>query len=286
MHTILVRYAEIGLKSRPIRKRFETILVNNLMDALMGEGIEALVTAQYGRIFVEAGDVDRASRALARVFGVASVSPVAGCSSDLEEMKRVIADLSQPLLSEGQSFAVRARRIGDHPYTSMDLGRELGSAVYLANEDKGIRVDLTDPDVVVHVEVRDRRAYLFSSSIPGPGGLPLGSQGKVLAVLEEERDALAAWLIMKRGCRTIAVGEEGSAAVGILKAWDPKLRVLPTQDLAEASRRYKALAVVFGYSLKDFEKMRNIDIPVPAFFPLVGMDEKEIEERLERIRGQ
>jgi thiamine biosynthesis protein ThiI len=280
-----VRYAEIGLKSRSVRKRFETILVNNLMDALAGEGIEGLIITEHKRIFVEAGDQDLACRALSRVFGVASVSPVVRCSSDMDEMKGAIADYSRPRLSMGQSFAVKARRTGDHQYTSMDLGRELGSAVYLANEGKGIRVDLTDPDVVIHVEVREKRAYLFSSYVPGPGGLPLGSQGKVLALLEEEKDALAVWLIMKRGCRAIAIGDEGSSAVRMLKAWDAKMRVLPPQDLTEASRRYKALAVVFGHTMREIERIKEIDIPVPAFFPLVGMDEKEIEGRLERIRA-
>ncbi len=285
MGSILVRYAELGLKSRSVRRRFEAILVDNLMSSLANAGLEGLVTTEYGRIFVEVDDPERASKALARVFGVSSVSSVVRCSSDMGEMKVRIAELSQPLLQRGQSFAVRARRAGIHPYTSVDLGRELGSAIFLANEEKGVRVDLTDPDVEIYVEVRDRRAYFFSSYIPGPGGLPLGSQGRVVVLLEQERDALAGWLIMKRGCRAIALGEEGSPAAKILKAWDPALRIAKEEDLAEAVRKHRALAAVFGFVLEDFERIKEVDVPVPAFFPLVGMDGKEIEERLERIRA-
>jgi thiamine biosynthesis protein ThiI len=285
MGSILVRYAEMGLKSRSVRKRFESILVDNLMSSLANAGLEGLIATEYGRIFVEVEDPVRASSVLSRVFGVSSVSSVIRCPGEMEEMKRKIADFSKPLLKEGQSFAVRARRTGDHPFTSMDLGRELGSAVFLANEEKGVRVDLTDPDVEVFAEVRERKAYLFSAYIPGPGGLPLGSQGKVVVLLEQERDALAAWIIMKRGCRAIALGQDDSAAAKLLRAWDPTLKVSSAMDLAEALKRHKALAAVFGYTLEDFEKIKEVNLPVPAFFPLVGMDSKEIEERLERIRA-
>jgi thiamine biosynthesis protein ThiI len=285
MGSILVRYAELGLKSRSVRRRFESILVDNLMSSLANAGLEGLVTTEYGRIFVEVDDPERASRALARVFGVSSVSSVVRCTSDMGEMKALIAELSQPILQRGQRFAVRARRAGTHPFTSVDLGRELGSAVFLANEEKGVRVDLTDPEVEIYVEVRDRKAYFFSSYIPGPGGLPLGSQGRVIVLLEQERDALAGWLIMKRGCRAIALGDEGSPAAKVLKAWDPTLKIVKVEDLAGAVRKHRALAAVFGFGLEEFERIKQVDIPVPAFFPLVGMDGKEIEERLERIRA-
>ena len=285
MGSILVRYAEIGLKSRSVRRRFESILIDNLMSSLAYEGIEGLVSSEYGRIFIEVDDAPSAISALSRVFGVASVSPVLRCSSDMEEMKKRIAELSVPLIEEGQSFAVRARRIGNHPFTSVDLGRELGSAVYVANERKGIRVDLTNPDLEIFVEVREKKAYLFHTFVPGPGGLPLGSQGRVVALLEKESDALAAWLIMKRGCKTIALGSEDSAAVRILRSWDHHLKVLDPADLSEAVRRYRAHAAVFGLRLADFERIKGIRLTVPAFFPLIGMGDSEINIRLQRIKA-
>jgi len=286
MELVLVRYAEMGLKSRAVRKRFESILVENMMSALARAGVEGIITTEQGRVFVETLRVGEAVVALSRVFGVSSVSPVLRTSSDLEVMRQAIATFSQGLLRQNQSFAVRARRTGTHPYTSMDLGRELGSAVWLANEDKKPRVDLGDPDVEFFVEVREKKAYMFSEYVAGPGGLPMGSQGKVIAVLEREKDAVAAWLIMKRGCRVIGVGGEDGPAVAALRPWDPDIKVVPEGDIAELVRRHKAMAVVFGYGLEDFQRISELKILAPAFYPLVGMTEEEIEERFRAIKVQ
>lgn len=284
MDLILVRYAEMGLKSQAVRKRFERILVDNTMSNLADAGLEALITTEQGRVFVEPQDIDQAIKVLRRVMGVSSVSPVLKCRSDMETMKRVAAEYSKSLYHAGQSFAVRARRAGEHSFTSNEVGKEVGSAIWVANEEKGPKVDLKHPDVEFFVEVREKNAYIFSEYIPGPGGLPMGSQGRVVALLERDRDALAAWLIMKRGCRIIAIAEEENEAMLILRRWDVDMKVVPNGGLPEVSKKNRALAVVFGYGLDDFEKIKNIDVPVPAFFPLVGMSEEEIEERLNAIR--
>jgi thiamine biosynthesis protein ThiI len=285
MELVLVRYAEMGLKSRAVRKRFENILVENMMSALAGAGIEGIVRSEQGRLFVQTDRVDPAVRVLSRVFGVSSVSAVVQVSSELQEMRRAIASYSLDKMRQGRSFAVRARRTGDHPYTSMELGKELGSAIWLANEDKRPRVDLKRPDLEFFVEVRDNRAYIFSRYIGGPGGLPMGSQGRVVALLERDRDALAAWLIMKRGCRVIGIGEEGTQPVEILRRWDPDMRLVPPGELADIVKRNRAVAAVFGYGIEDFQKIKELSIPAPAFFPVIGMTKEEIEERISAIRA-
>ncbi len=284
MDLILVRYAELGLKSQAVRKRFERILVDNMMSNLADAGLEALITTEQGRVFVEPQDIDQAVKVLRRVMGIASVSPVLRCRADMETMKRVAAEYSKSLYHQGQSFAVKARRAGQHSFTSNDVGKEVGSAIWIANEEKGPKVDLKNPDVEIFVEVRDKNAYIFSEYVPGPGGLPMGSQGRVVALLERERDALAAWLIMKRGCRVIAIAKQENEAVRILRRWDSDLKVVGDGELAEVAKKNRALAAVFGYGLDDFEKIKRIDIPVPAFFPLVGMSEEEIGERLRVIK--
>jgi thiamine biosynthesis protein ThiI len=285
MDLILVRYAELGLKSPAVRRRFERILVDNILSALAGRSMEAIVSAEWGRVFVKTEHIEEGLKTISRVFGVASVSPVISCGSGMEEMKRVVAEFSLPLMKEGTRFAIRARRTGNQGYTSMDVGRELGSAVFLANEHKRVKVDLTDPEVEIYVEVRDRKAYIFSEYVPGPGGLPLGSQGKVLALLEKERDALAAWLIMKRGCRVVGISCPGNPVPDILRYWDPEMRVIRGSDIDAALSETKAAAVVYGYTLAEFKKIKAVDIPVPAFFPLVGMEPEELERRLKEIEG-
>ncbi len=281
---ILVRYAEVGLKSRGVRRFFERVLVNNMMNLLAKNRVEALINIDQGRIFVETDKPSEAVKVLSRVFGIASLSLTIKTGSGMEEMQRIAAEFSKPLLKPGDGFAIRARREGDHKYTSQDVGREVGSAVYLANEEKGIHVDLTHPDVEIFVEVRRKDAYIFSEYIPGPGGLPMGSQGRVVALIEEERDALAAWLIMKRGCKAIIVSHLENGPLSILEKWDSNLKVVRDGDLASAVKQNKALAAVFGYGVRDLEKIKKIELEVPAFFPLVGMDEAEISLRLDGIK--
>jgi thiamine biosynthesis protein ThiI len=281
---ILIRYAELGLKSRSVRRFFETILIDNMMASLAKEGIEALINSEQGRIYVTTDSIPEAINVLTRVFGVASVSPVIESGSTMEEMCAIAAEYSTTILREGQGFAIKARREGNHPYKSMDVGREVGSAVFLANEDKHVKVNLSKPDITIYVEVRDKRAYIFSEYIPGPGGLPMGSQGKVVAVVNEERDALAAWLLMKRGCRTFFLGRP-DGPIRILERWDPNLTIVEGGDLKKVIKDNKAQAVVFGYSLRDFDRIKEVMVDTPAFFPLVGMTEAEVKERLAAIKA-
>lgn len=285
MDVILVRYAEVGLKSTGVRRYFEGLLIDNMLTALASHGLEALVTSEQGRIYVTSDQIDKAIPVVRRVFGVASVSPALVGDSGMEAMKRTAAEYSQSMLGPNQSFAVKARRDGNHPYTSMDVGREVGSAIFLANEEKGVRVDLTRPDVTFYVEVREKKAYLFSEYFPGPGGLPLGSQGKVLAMVENERDALAAWMLMKRGCRVVAWSPTGAGPFEMLRAWDPKLKVILGSDRSRALRDTKALAVVHGHSLREFDRIKESPLEPLSFFPLVGLSDVEIMERLDNIRA-
>jgi len=279
---ILARYAEVGLKSRGVRRYFERILVNNIMTALAKNDIEALVNAEHGRLFIETGEIDRAIAIISRVFGIASLSPVLRAESNLPDMMRVAAEYSRTLLHPGDSFAVRPRREGDHPFTSVDVGREVGSAIWQANEDKKVRVDLSHPDVEIFVEVRKNRTYIFSQYVPGPGGLPMGSQGRVVARVDNEEDALAAWLVMKRGCRVIVLSEHEAAS--ILQPWDPYLAVEKGKGIREMIREHHAHAAVFGCRMEDFEGLKKINLEVPAFFPLIGFTDDEVEKRLETIK--
>jgi thiamine biosynthesis protein ThiI len=282
---ILARYAEVGLKSSGVRRYFESILLDNMLTALQAHGLEALITCEQGRIYITTDRIDECLPVLRRVFGVASVSPALISDSAMEEMQKAAAEYSRTVLREGQSFAVKARREGNHPYKSMDVGREVGSAIFLANEDRGVRVDLTHPDVTFYVEVRERRAYIFSEYLSGPGGLPMGSQGKVVALVETERDALAAWMLMKRGCRVFVSTSSREGPASMLGAWDPRLKMSVSRDLQKVLHDVKALATVHGYGIGDIEAIKELRFQVPAFFPLTGMTDDEVEERLTHIRS-
>lgn len=284
MDLIIVRYAEMGLKSRPVRQRFERILIDNMMGALASVGVEGLISTESGRVYVRSDNEESAMKAISMVFGVASLSPVLQCKATMDDIKSKTAEFSTTLIGEGQSFAVRARREGVHDFSSMDINREVGSAIWTANQDKGVSVNLQKPDVEVFVEVRGARAFIFHRSIPGPGGLPMGSQGKVVALASQERDLLAAWLMMKRGCKVSVVTEDESLVL-TLRRWDPNLRVEPLSNQEYLVHRWGALATVYGYTFREVERITAIHSPLPSFFPLVGMDDREIDERLKAIQA-
>jgi len=153
------------------------------------------------------------------------------------------------------SFAIRARRSGTHPYTSQDLGREAGSAVWTAVP--GLRVDLTNPEREIFIEVRENKAYIFHETLSGPGGLPLGTQGRAVGLVESELDLVSAWLLMRRGARTTlaVIGDE--AIVEPLRRWDVHLKVLswePGLDLKELVRVSRSEALFLQESVKTVER--------------------------------
>ena len=276
MSILLIRYAEIGLKSAPVRRRFENQLKDNILTMLMEDGVEALVTKRGARYYVEATDPDAAVRSVRKVFGVASISVAEVCSSKMEDMCAVAAEYSKGRISEGQSFAVKARREGSQGYSSMDVGREVGSAIFLANEDIGVKVNLTDPEVIFYVEVRDNQAYIFQDYIRCHAGLPVGSQGKVVAHVEDDRGLVSAWLMMKRGCRVLLRGED---YLPLLRQYDPIMKAVD-RDVGRNIFGY-----VLGTRLEDVGKVDVSSYDLPVYFPTMGMTDEEVATLAETIRN-
>ena len=278
MAILLLRYAEIGLKSTPVRRRFESILKDNLLNRLMEDGVEALVTNKGARFYVEATDIDAAISSVRRVFGIASLSVAEESTSRMEDMCQTAAEYSKGRIGKGQSFAVKARREGSPGYTSLDMGKEIGSAIFLANEDKGVRVDLTNPDVTFFVEARDNRAFIFQDYIRCHAGLPVGTQGKVIAELDgSDRSVVSAWLMMKRGCRVLI---KSDSDYSMLSQYDTYLR---PYDLQKDDPK-KMLGYVSG---ADLDSIKDIDVtqfPIPVFFPTVGMTDDEVDLIMNTIK--
>ena len=191
----LVRLAaEIATKSRRTRSHFLARLEQNITDALKSTTDGYELDAGWSRIFVRAAS-DQVLPALTRIPGLSSVSPVDGVAQArldaiVEEGTRLYGDRVK-----GKRYAVRARRQGSHSFSSHDIHVHLGAAL-----NPGARVDLDDPQVRIEVEVRGDVAYLFSRRVPGAGGLPLGVEGRALALISGGYDsAVAAALMLKRG---------------------------------------------------------------------------------------
>lgn len=204
-NTTLVAYSEIALKSEPVRRYLENMLIENLRYALMRNGLAgAKIGKLRGRIIVQGVDARRAVQVASKVFGVALAMPAVETTASLTNMAETAAQMADSIMAVGQTFAIDARRAGKHPYTSKDIEVQAGSEVLKRLSDRNIRVDLDNPDRVIYVEARGDVAYVYNEVLEGPSGLPLGSQGKVVALLSGGVDsATASWLMMKRGALTI-----------------------------------------------------------------------------------
>jgi len=167
--------------------------------------------------------------------------------------------------------------VGTHPFTSQDLARELGDVVRLAHP--GVSVNLSHPDIEIHIEVRQNRAFVFREIWPGPGGLPLGSQGRGLAVVNDRGGMVAAWMGMKRGCRIAVATAPGNPLVEPLRRWDVRLKVLdlqPNGQLAELVKITRADAVFLGTRWSFFDPGDHRGLNVPVFEPVIGLSDEEV----------
>ncbi len=204
---ILVRYGELALKSAPVRREFESFLRRNILDQFVREGLTGRLRSDHGHLYVEVDDGPRALRVLQRVFGITSLSLVHEVPSDRAAIRDRLLELSDPGSRRGpRSPSAPVATGGRHPFTSQELARDLGGDVLERFADRHLQVDLEDhPDVELFVEVRGPRTYLSFDRVRGPGGLPLGVAGRLVALVDGPRGALGAYLMMKRGCRVAIV---------------------------------------------------------------------------------
>jgi tRNA uracil 4-sulfurtransferase len=195
---VLVRYHEIALKGRN-RPFFVEKLVINLRRATADLGT-LHVQGYAGRVSLEVPDGvnwDALAERLRRVFGIANFSRVHEAPRDLPGLEAaVLAAVAGRTLG---SFRVSTRRSDKQfPHRSAELDRRLGAAIAAAT---GAPVDLGNPDTTVHVEVLHRNILFSFERLRGPGGFPVGTAGRVLALLSGGIDSpVAAWRLMKRGC--------------------------------------------------------------------------------------
>lgn len=195
--TIIVRYGELALKSEPVRKRFERSLINSIKRSLRETPHK--IRTERGRIFVDTSATAKTIKILSQIPGITSISPAAMTVADLDAIKEKVTPIAKKMLKPGMSFAVRTTRIGEHSFSSRDINVAIGS--HILSLQKDLKVNLTHPDVEISIEVRGNDAYIFSKTIEGIGGLPVGTQGRVVAILSgDKKDAVAAFMMLKRGC--------------------------------------------------------------------------------------
>ena len=215
MGLILVRYVgEIGIKGKN-RTYFVKRLRRNVRDALKKNAVSGDVWSEGQRLFVQVGDdaLATAIAALQRIFGVASLSPATRIPPDpsgqasgrgLDAIREEALALARRAgLKPPASFRIATRRADKtFPFRSPEINRVVGGAVQEATQ---ARVDLSDrADLTIGIEVRVAGTLVYGEVWPGPGGMPLGTQGRAFVLLSGGIDSpVAAWLMMRRGCGII-----------------------------------------------------------------------------------
>lgn len=203
----LIKYGEIAIKGKN-RYLFENALVEKIKHRIYKIG-KFKVVKEQGRIFVQAledFDEDDALNALTKVFGVVGVSPVwVVDDSDIEVIKATCRDyIEKEYDKKDFTFKVEARRgFKNYPMTSMEISSEIGA--YLLDTFPELKVDVHNPEVRIKVEIRNQ-TYIYSKTIKGLGGMPVGTNGKAMLMLSGGIDSpVAGYKIAKRGVHIDAV---------------------------------------------------------------------------------
>ena len=206
--SFLIKYAEIGIKGKN-RYLFEDALVRQIRNALGRCDGEFHVHKTQGRIFVDAlseFDFDDAVEQMKTVFGISGICPVVVVEDrGFEQLKQdVIAYIEKVYPDKNKTFKVAARRSRkDYPFDSVEINMEMGGVILDAFPQ--MKVDVHHPDILLTIEVREK-IYIYSEIIPGPGGMPVGTNGKGMLLLSGGIDSpVAGYMIAKRGVKIDAV---------------------------------------------------------------------------------
>lgn len=206
--SFLIKYAEIGTKGKN-RYLFEDALVHQIKNALKKVEGTFLASKESGRIYVQAMgpyDYGQVMEALQRVFGIAWICPMLQVEDkDFGRLKETVVDyVDQVYPDKHFTFKVESRRADkEYPIHSEQMNRDLGERILEAFPDT--KVDVHKPDVLLKVEVR-KVVNIYSRMVPGPGGMPVGTNGKAMLLLSGGIDSpVAGYMIAKRGVKVDAV---------------------------------------------------------------------------------
>ena len=198
---LIVKYGEIGVKGKN-RYIFENKLIKNVKNILKPIG-KFNVYKEYGRIYVDLDgyDYEEVVEEVRKVFGIVGVCPAVRADKDYNLLKELALKMLEEKIEQGyKSFKVDSRR-GDKDFklTSQEMSLDIGG--YLVSQVKDrIAVDVRNPEVKIHCELRQNHVMVYSDTIPGYGGLPLGTNGRAMSLLSGGIDSpVASWMVAKRG---------------------------------------------------------------------------------------
>ncbi|MBN1644496.1 hypothetical protein JW851_00450 [Candidatus Woesearchaeota archaeon] len=279
MNSVIVRYSEIGLKGKN-RIVFEKKLMNNIRSCLNRNKINfSVIKKPMGRILIP--EIDSV-KPLNCVFGISSFSEAINAGFDIDKVKQTALSLIKDGL-DGKSFYVSCQRLDKRfPVKSVDFAKELGEYIY---EKTKAKVSFKKPGITLYAEIIDGFVYLFTEKKKGCGGLPLGIEGNIVALVEDESSLLAALLMMRRGCSVFCVAKK-EFDISLLKRYvygsRVELKILKTDnEINEFAEKVNAKAIVVADT---FESIEEYDFNIPVYRPLSAFSKEQIEEKLDEFR--
>ena len=306
---VLVSSAEFALKSTPVRRSMEQRLIDDLKFALRNIGIEnAKIGKDAGRIVVTSiSDSAAVTAACSKVFGVAYAAPATKVNGSIESIKRQIVQLAKEKILQGESFAIRCHRSAPSNTSRRQVEVEAGAEVLKALQERMVRVKLNHPDRTIFADLSGENTYVYSQKTPGPGGLPISSQWKMLAILDSgPLSIFSAFVLMKRGClvqlliphveetsidrqlalahelRRFVTREKHNTIIMHIesKSCSPSLIRLLSLDIAIKKRFRGVIFSDLSGQLSNnhvlTSKARKVGLPI--FQPLIGFGKAELEE--------
>ncbi|MBT4121230.1 MAG: tRNA 4-thiouridine(8) synthase ThiI [Candidatus Magasanikbacteria bacterium] len=250
---IIVHYDEIAIKGKN-RPKFEGQLVDNIREKIKIAKLKGEVQKKYGRLDIVIPELDQKEdwiRLLQTTFGIANFSFAVLVEQDLEVIKnQCLEEISK---QEFETFRITTQRSNKNfPIGSMEVSKEVGAYVF---ENLKKKVDLFNPDTTCFISIVDNFALIYSEKIQGPGGLPVGINGKAVVLLSGGIDSpVAAWYAMKRGLRISFVHFHSAP-------YTSQSSIDKVEELAEILRTYSPNAKLTSIAFGDIQKKLKLQIP-------------------------
>ena len=270
----IIKYSELTLKGKN-KNYFEDKLIKNIKDCLKkNKKSYKSIKKSYNRLIIEAKDCS----CLKNVFGIASICRATKTALKTNEIAICALNLAKNL-NPNKTFKINTTRANKKFLcTSMDVNRQIGSAILKKTNTK---VDLTNPNLEIFVEILDD-AYLYTKKIKGYGGLPTGSEGRVISLIEDKASVLASILAMRRGCSIIPVYFKKTSISLLHKyayGFDLKpIKISSINEIDKIAKQKNAKALVVNQTLQNFT---DLPLKTPILRPLISFTNQQIKEMSE-----
>ncbi len=284
----ILRFGELGLKSRPVRRQFHRGLRQNLEQRAIATQC-SMIRERIGQMDVIStiGDEDKIEDLLHHTLGTAVIEKVRLLEGFTPQ--QVTDEVLENDSDKGiqRTFGVRVRRVGTKgEWSSQTFAGAVGAS--MLSRDDSLSVNLNNPDVWVRLILEPERVWHVESRLNGPGGLPPGVQGDVLSRIQSDEDLLSCFLLMRRGARIIPHDSDDNLLKELQK-WDGCLGER-TEYRTQHGKRLRPPWGVYGLSIEESHNIipHESDLkrtPRLVLDPLCGWDESEKQSMLEWMKN-